>query len=49
MDPELAHKRRKKGGSIVHFGPLNMNLLNENPSFRKSFQHVGCLRFYEKL
>lgn len=34
---------------MVRFEPLSTSLLDENPLFKDSFQHVGCLRFCQKL
>lgn len=42
-------KRKKKRGTIVRFELINLNLLYENPTFKESFEHVGFLRFCEKL
>jgi len=42
-------KKTNKGGLCVRYEPMDLKLLNEDPSFEEAFNSVGCMRFYQKL
>jgi hypothetical protein len=42
-------KNRNKEGEIVRLESQGLQQLESDPTFRESFQRVGCLYFCEKL
>lgn len=42
-------KKVNKGGSCVRHEPMDLKLLNEDPSFVEAFSNVRCLQFCQKL
>jgi hypothetical protein len=48
MTPERIRKN-VRSGEILRFEPQGLNLVNEEPKIRASFEQVGCIRFFEKL
>jgi hypothetical protein len=42
-------KKKYKGGNIFRYEPQGMTLVNSDPAYKVSFEHVGCMRFYEKV
>jgi hypothetical protein len=49
MEPEKKKKKSNKGGEIVRLEPQGLQLLDSDPTFRETFQRVGCLTFCERL
>ena len=42
-------KKKYKGGNVFRYEPQGMTLVNSDPAYKVSFEHVGCMRFYEKV
>jgi len=42
-------KKCNKGGSALRCEPQILKLINYDPSFRVSFEQVGCMKFCEKI
>ena len=46
----MAEKRRKnKGGQCLRYEPIDMNLINEDPTTVEVFRRTICLQFCEIL
>ena len=43
------HKNTNKGGSVVSYEPMDLKLVNEDPSFAAAFTSAGSMIFFQKL
>ena len=44
-----AGKKVYKGGSIIHIEPQDLVLFEDDPTFRASFERVGCMSFCQRI
>ena len=44
-----AKKKLNKGGYCVRYEPMDLKLLNEDPSFMDDFRNFGFPHFYQNL
>jgi hypothetical protein len=42
-------RKKARSGRAVRFEPQDMELINEDPKIKASFEQVGCMHFYERI
>ena len=42
-------KKKYKGGNVLRYEPQELTLVNSDLAYRVSFEHVGCMRFCERI
>jgi hypothetical protein len=42
-------RKKARSGRAVRFEPQDLELINEDPTMRVSFEQAGCMRFCERI
>jgi recombinational DNA repair ATPase RecF len=42
-------RNKARSGRVVRFEPHDLELINEDPKIRASFEQAGCMHFYERI
>ena len=45
----IAGKKVYKGGAIIHTEPQDLVLFEDDPTFKASFERVGCMSFCQRI
>jgi hypothetical protein len=42
-------RKKARSGSVVRFEPQDLELINEDPAIRVSFEQAICMCFYKRI